>query len=186
MFGKFKKKGESRGPPKPPQPSNDTKPQAILGAAVLGYNKSAPPAKVTKSTSTLSTTSKVLSSSNNSTNKNNHNKTASNILRQAGGKTWVDPSLAEWDPSHFRLFVGNLSPEVTDSMLTGAFDQFASLQKAKVIIDKKTSKAKGFGFVAFSDPDEYFRAFKEMNGKYVGNHPIQLKRANTDLTKKQK
>lgn len=124
--------------------------------------------------------SKITKSKNNAAAPTNKHK---NIIRRAGGKVWTDPSLAEWDPSHFRLFVGNLSQEVTDSMLQSAFSQFPSLSKVKVVLDKKTNKAKGFAFVAFSDPEDYFKAFKEMNGKYVGNHPIQLKRANTDISK---
>uniref|UniRef100_A0A060TGZ2 ARAD1D27016p n=1 Tax=Blastobotrys adeninivorans TaxID=409370 RepID=A0A060TGZ2_BLAAD len=103
------------------------------------------------------------------------------VKRSGGGKKWEDPSLLEWDPKHFRLFVGNLSPEVTDDMLINAFKQYKSMSKAKVVMDRKTQKNKGFGFVAFSDPEDYFQAFKNVNGKYIGNHPVQLKRANTEI-----
>ncbi|KAA8899658.1 hypothetical protein TRICI_006315 [Trichomonascus ciferrii] len=103
------------------------------------------------------------------------------VKRAGGGKTWEDPSLLEWDPSHFRLFVGNLSPEVTDDMLETAFGRFGSMSKVKAVMDPKTGKNKGYGFVAFSDPEDYFRAFKEVNGKYIGNHPVQLKKANTEI-----
>lgn len=47
--------------------------------------------------------------------------------------------------------------------------------------DARTQVAKGYGFVAFRDPEDYFRAWKEMNGKYIGNHPVQLKKATTDV-----
>ena len=40
--------------------------------------------------------------------------------------------------------------------------------------DKNTGKAKGFGFVSFGKAEDYARAMKEMNGKYVGNRPIKL------------
>jgi len=55
------------------------------------------------------------------------------------------------------------------------------VQKARVIRDKRTTKSKGYGFVAFSDGDEYFRAAREMNGKYIGSHPVLLKRSNTEI-----
>lgn len=103
------------------------------------------------------------------------------VVREGGGKKWEDPSLLEWDPSHFRLFVGNLSQEVTDDMLRAPFAAYPSLSKVKVVRDHRTEKCKGYGFVAFVDPEDYFRAFKELNGKYVGNHPIQLKRATTEV-----
>jgi len=47
--------------------------------------------------------------------------------------------------------------------------------------DKRTTKSKGYGFVAFADGDEYFRAAREMNGKYIGSHPVLLKRSNTEI-----
>ncbi|RPB17608.1 RNA-binding domain-containing protein [Morchella conica CCBAS932] len=106
---------------------------------------------------------------------------APTVLRQGGGQTWTDGTLLEWDPSHFRLFVGNLAGEVTDDSLLKAFAKYPSVQKARVIRDKRTTKSKGYGFVAFSDGDEYFRAAREMNGKYIGSHPVLLKRSNTEI-----
>ncbi|CAZ85589.1 unnamed protein product [Tuber melanosporum] len=111
----------------------------------------------------------------------NKPKNAPTVVRQGGGQTWTDSSLLEWDPSHFRLFVGNLAGEVTDDSLLKAFSKYPSVQKARVIRDKRTTKSKGYGFVAFSDGDEYFRAAREMNGKYIGSHPVLLKRSNTEI-----
>ncbi|CDK24933.1 unnamed protein product [Kuraishia capsulata CBS 1993] len=108
------------------------------------------------------------------------------VQRTGGGKTWNDPSLLEWDPKHFRLFVGNLGSDGSDELLYRAFSPYPSLTKAKVPVDPKTQKNKGFGFVAFSDPDDYLRAFKEMNGKFIGQRPVQLKRAQTEVKGKTK
>lgn len=108
-------------------------------------------------------------------------KNAPTVVRQGGGQTWTDPTLLEWDPSHFRLFVGNLAGEVTDDSLLKAFSKYPSVQKARVIRDKRTTKSKGYGFVAFSDGDEYFRAAREMQGKYIGSHPVLLKKSNTEI-----
>jgi len=30
----------------------------------------------------------------------------------------------------------------------------------------------------FSDPEDFIRAMREMNGKYVGNRPIKLRKSN--------
>jgi RNA recognition motif-containing protein len=87
----------------------------------------------------------------------------------------------EWDPAHFRLFVGNLAGEVTDESLLKAFSRYTSVQKARVIREKRTQKSKGYGFISFSDGDEYFRAAKEMHGKYIGSHPILLRRSETEV-----
>ncbi|TVY51793.1 putative RNA-binding protein [Lachnellula cervina] len=103
------------------------------------------------------------------------------VVRSGGGTTWTDGSLLEWDPSHFRLFVGNLAGEVTDESLYKAFSRWPSIQKARVIRDKRTTKSKGYGFVAFSDGDEFFSAAREMQGKYIGSHPVLLRRSTTEI-----
>lgn len=103
------------------------------------------------------------------------------VVRSGGGQTWTDSSLLEWDPAHFRLFVGNLAGEVTDDSLKKAFAKYTSVQKARVIRDKRTEKSKGYGFVSFSDGDDYFKAAREMQGKYIGSHPVLLRRAMTEV-----
>lgn len=103
------------------------------------------------------------------------------VVRQGGGQKWTDDTLLEWDPSHLRLFVGNLAGETTDESLYKAFASWKSLQKARVIRDKVTSKSKGYGFVSFSDPDEFFAAAKEMNGKYIQSHPVVVRKSTTEI-----
>ena len=103
------------------------------------------------------------------------------VVRSGGGQTWTDPTLLEWDPAHFRLFAGNLAGEVTDDSLLKAFSKYPSVQKARVIRDKRTEKSRGFGFVSFADSDDYFRAAREMQNKYIGSHPVQLRRATTEV-----
>ncbi|TLD26709.1 hypothetical protein PspLS_04483 [Pyricularia sp. CBS 133598] len=103
------------------------------------------------------------------------------VYRTGGGKKWADDTLVEWDPTHLRLFVGNLAGETTDESLLKAFSRWKSVQKSKVIRDKRTNKSKGYGFVSFSDPDDFFQAAKEMNGKYIQSHPVTCRKANTDI-----
>lgn len=103
------------------------------------------------------------------------------VVRAGGGQKWTDPTLLEWDPAHFRLFAGNLAGEVTDDSLLKAFSKYPSVQKARVIRDKRTEKSKGYGFVSFSDGDDYFLAAREMQGKYIGSHPVLLRRAMTEI-----
>ncbi|KAI0014270.1 hypothetical protein F4779DRAFT_558973 [Xylariaceae sp. FL0662B] len=103
------------------------------------------------------------------------------VVRAGGGQKWTDDTLLEWDPSHLRLFVGNLAGETTDESLYKAFSRWRSLQKARVIRDKVTSKSRGYGFVSFSDPDEFFQAAKEMNGKYIQSHPVTVRKSTTEI-----
>lgn len=109
------------------------------------------------------------------------NEKKKTVYREGGGKKWTDTSLLEWDPSHLRLFVGNLAGETTDDSLLKAFSRWQSVQKAKVIRDKRTNKSKGYGFVSFSDPDDFFQAAKEMNGKYIQSHPVVVRKSTTEV-----
>jgi hypothetical protein len=102
------------------------------------------------------------------------------IVRQAAGRRWIDPALAEWPENDYRVFVGNLAPEVTDNMLMQAFSQYGSVQKARVIRNLKTNKSKGYGFISFADAREGASALKEIHGKYIGSRPCQLKRSKDD------
>ena len=103
------------------------------------------------------------------------------VVRTGGGTKWTDDSLLEWDPAHFRLFVGNLAGEVTDESLYKAFSRWSSIQKARVIRDKRTTKSKGYGFVSFSDGDDFFQAARDMQGKYIGSHPVLLSKSKTEI-----
>jgi hypothetical protein len=103
------------------------------------------------------------------------------VVRAGGGKTWTDDSLLEWDPAHPRLFIGNLAGEVTDDSLYKAFSKYTSIVKTKVVRDRRTTKSKGYGFVSFKDADDYLSAFKDMQGKYIGSHPVLIKKSNTEI-----
>ncbi|KAF9965004.1 RNA-binding protein 42 [Mortierella alpina] len=104
-------------------------------------------------------------------------KAAATVIRKAAGLTWEDPTLLEFDENDFRLFAGDLGNEVTDELLTKTFSKYPSFLKAKVVRDKRTQKSKGYGFISFAEPDDFARAWKEMNGKYVGNRPIKLRKS---------
>lgn len=102
------------------------------------------------------------------------------VVRKGGGETWEDDTLLEWDPTQFRIMVGNLAGEVTDDSLFKAFAAYGP-SKARVVRDKRTTKSKGFGFVAFTDGENGFKAAREMVGKYIGSHPVTIERAKTDV-----
>lgn len=53
---------------------------------------------------------------------------------------------------------------MNDEVLAKAFYKYPSMQKARVIRDKRTSKTRGFGFVSFKDAHDFARALREMNG----------------------
>jgi hypothetical protein len=99
-------------------------------------------------------------------------------IRAGAGALWEDKTLDEWPENDHRIFVGDLGNEVSEALLMQAFRHYRSCQKTKVVRDGKTGKSKGFGFVSFADPYDMAKALREMNGKYIGNRPIKLRKSN--------
>jgi RNA recognition motif-containing protein len=108
----------------------------------------------------------------NQTTKSSKSKTF--YIREIAGKKWIDSSLVEWPINDHRLFVGNLSKDVTDEILAQHFAHYPSLAKTRVIRDKYTKGPKGYGFVSFLDVTDFSRALKQMEGTYIINRPCKL------------
>ncbi|KAI8917427.1 hypothetical protein BC831DRAFT_484968 [Entophlyctis helioformis] len=54
------------------------------------------------------------------------------------------------DAANTTVFVGNLSWNVDEDMLAGAFADCGEVESARIITDKMTGKKKGFGYVSFT------------------------------------
>lgn len=70
---------------------------------------------------------------------------------------------------------------MNEDILAKSFNQFPSYAKCRIVKDYKKNKAKGYGFVSFTDHTEGIKALKQMNGKYIGNRPCQLKKSTHDI-----
>jgi RNA recognition motif-containing protein len=64
-----------------------------------------------------------------------------------------------------RLYVGNLSWNVTDASLEELFSQFGTVQSAQVVQDRDTGRSKGFGFVEMGDDNAAQEAIRGLNEK---------------------
>ncbi len=64
-----------------------------------------------------------------------------------------------------RLYVGNLSYDVSNSDLEQLFAAHGKVMSADVIMDRVTGRAKGFGFVEMSSDQEAQAAIAALNGK---------------------
>ena len=63
-----------------------------------------------------------------------------------------------------KLFVGNLSFEVTENDLNDAFAAHGSVAEASVMMDRTTGRSRGFGFVTMSTDEEAQKAIAALNG----------------------
>jgi len=100
------------------------------------------------------------------------------IAAKSRSEPATSSTVDQLDPAHWRLFVGNLGPEVSDTLLLSTFQNpYPSTSKALVIRDWKSQKSKGYGFVAFAEGKEFLRALKEMQGKWIGNRQAIIKKS---------
>jgi len=87
---------------------------------------------------------------------------------------WAYASSQREDTSgHFNVFVGDLSPEVTDATLFACFSVYPSCSDARVMWDQKTGRSRGFGFVSFRNQQEAQGAINDLNGKWLGSRQIR-------------
>ena len=72
------------------------------------------------------------------------------------------------------IYVGNLNPDIKEIELYNFFKQkYESVHHANIICDNGISK--GYGFVLFTNENEYNRCLNEMNGTIFHGYPIKVK-----------
>lgn len=86
------------------------------------------------------------------------------------------------------LFIGNLDPDVDETMLHTTFSAFGVIvDNPKVVRDPDTGISKGFGFVRFGDFEASDTAIDVMDGQYLGGRPISVnyafKKDSTGMTR---
>jgi RNA recognition motif-containing protein len=75
------------------------------------------------------------------------------------------------------IYVGNLDFKVSDNELKEVFEEYGTVESAKIIVDKYTGRSKGFGFVTITDHAEANKAIKGLNGSTLGEREITVNEA---------
>jgi RNA recognition motif-containing protein len=75
------------------------------------------------------------------------------------------------------IYVGNLSPEITDEDLRKAFEIFGQVLNITLIKDKYSGRLRGFGFIKMSDDEEAQFAINGMNGKEIKGRVLKVNEA---------
>src|SRR5579859_6577704 len=73
-----------------------------------------------------------------------------------------------------KLFVGNLSFNITENDLQDAFAAHGTVVEANLMMDRATGRPRGFGFVTMSTDAEAQAALTAMNGKSVGGRALTV------------
>jgi cold-inducible RNA-binding protein len=76
-----------------------------------------------------------------------------------------------------KLFVGNLSFNTTEGDVLDLFKQAGNVQSCELIVDKFTSKSRGFAFVTMSTQEEATAAISQFNGKELDGRALTVNEA---------
>jgi RNA recognition motif-containing protein len=80
------------------------------------------------------------------------------------------------------IYVGNLTPEITEDDLRQAFEAHGKVESAKIIKDKYTGEPRGFAFLEMPAKAEAESAINGMNGKTLKGVVIKVNEARPPRT----
>ncbi|MEA2708636.1 MAG: hypothetical protein QOF78_1237 [Phycisphaerales bacterium] len=76
-----------------------------------------------------------------------------------------------------KLYVGNLSYEVTNADLNAMFTPHGTVSSAEIIQDRDTGRSKGFGFVQMGSDKEAQAAIGALNGQEQNGRALTVNEA---------
>lgn len=73
-----------------------------------------------------------------------------------------------------QIYVGNLSYGTTEGDIRTAFEKFGEVSSAKIVMDRDTGRAKGFGFVEMADQVSAEKAISSLDGVDMDGRNIKV------------
>jgi len=75
------------------------------------------------------------------------------------------------------IYVGNLQYGLNEDELRSVFEEYGSVESAKIISDRETGRSKGFGFVEMSDDSAAQEAINDLDGAEVSGRAMRVSEA---------
>lgn len=75
------------------------------------------------------------------------------------------------------LYVGNLSYNLTEDQLTRTFEEYGTVKSVRLITDRETGRARGFGFVEMSNQSGGLSAIDGLNNKEIDGRRLVVNEA---------
>lgn len=76
-----------------------------------------------------------------------------------------------------QIYVGNMSYETTEEGLRELFGTYGEVEAVKIITDRETGRAKGFGFITMNDDSAAKSAMEELDGKELDGRTLRVNEA---------
>jgi cold-inducible RNA-binding protein len=76
-----------------------------------------------------------------------------------------------------KMYVGNLSFETTENDLQDLFEQHGTVNEVNLMMDRITSKSRGFAFVTMNDGGQANAAMSALNGRELNGRTLTVNEA---------
>jgi RNA recognition motif-containing protein len=76
-----------------------------------------------------------------------------------------------------KLYVGGISYNTSDDGLHALFSSVGTVESAKIIVDRETSRSKGFGFVEMATEADAQAAIEKLNGAEADGRRLTVNEA---------
>jgi RNA recognition motif-containing protein len=84
------------------------------------------------------------------------------------------------------IYIGNISYKTTEDTLKTMFAEFGEIESIKLIKDRFSGRAKGFGFIEMPSNSEADQAIKALNGNRIDGNHIKVKPADSGRKRRKK
>src|SRR5204862_5859935 len=78
------------------------------------------------------------------------------------------------DHMNTKLFVGNLSFNITENDLQDAFAAHGTVTETNLMMDRITGKPRGFAFITMATPEEAQKAIASLNGSELDGRTLTV------------
>ena len=75
------------------------------------------------------------------------------------------------------LYVGNLSYNLSEDQLTRTFEEYGAVKSVRLVTDRETGRARGFGFVEMTDQSAGLNAIDGLNNKEIDGRRLVVNEA---------
>ena len=75
------------------------------------------------------------------------------------------------------IYVGNLNYRLEEQDLQDVFQEFGEVTSVKIVKDRMSGRAKGFGFVEMANDSEAEAAINALDGREVMGRPLKVNKA---------
>ena len=82
------------------------------------------------------------------------------------------------------IYVGNLNYSLSEEELSEIFSEYGEVVSVKIVKDRETGRAKGFGFVEMANEEEGEKAVQELDGVEVNGRNMKVNKARPRPEKK--